>query len=200
MRKLIAGMALAISASFANGALLDVPVPANAYITLNGFEWAWGASCTSKGAGDCDTPAFGYQLTQGWRVAVASDMGLAPTALNFLFPGANVPFNGSDPVSGARFDFLNAAYTNAASAGACATAYFTNADGNNSCDWFNGGGQNVNTVGWFNQNGEANFFAEMLFIRTTNVTAIPLPASFVPLLSGLGLLGYIARRRTQRTA
>jgi hypothetical protein len=198
--KLVAAMTLALSATFAQGALLDVPVPTNAYIKLNGFDWAWGGNCASNGGTGCDTLSFAFQQTQGWRIAVASDMPLAPTALNFLFAGANVPFNGTDPVSGARFDFVNAAYTNAGLAGACASAYFTLGDSENSCDWGNGGGQNVNTIGWFNQNGETNFFAEVLFIRDPGATVIPLPATFAPLLAGLALIGGVAHRRRERTA
>jgi hypothetical protein len=182
-----------------NAALIDAPLPTNTYITLNGFDWAWGASCITKGASDCDTPSFGFQQALGWDIAQSTDMALAPTALDFLFPGANVPFNGVDPVSGASFAYLNDAYTDAQSAGACATAYFTLGDGvgvaqGNSCDWYNGGDQNVNTLGWFNQNGESNFYADVLFVR--QVSVIPVPAAVWLFGTALiGLFGFSKRRK-----
>lgn len=144
-------------------------------------------------APDCDTIDAAFQTALGWRIAEASDMAIAPTALDFLFPGANVPFNGVDPVSGAGFEFLNPAYTNAASAGACASSYFTLGDGNNTCDWSNGCSQNNNTVGWYNQNGESRFFADVLFIR--NVPEVPVPAAICLFSSGLIGLISIARRK-----
>ena len=183
-------IATALLAPTAQAALLETPLPSNAYITLNGFQWAWGSSCTQRDASDCDTPDIGFQQALGWRVAEASDMAIAPTALDFLFPGANVPFNGTDPVSGAAFEYLNAAYTSAASAGACASSYFTLGDGNNTCDWVNGNGQNVNTVGWFNQNGQSAFVSEMLFVR-----AVPEASSGAMLALGLAALALARRRR-----
>ena len=194
IRLLTANFFLIMMISSANAALVQAPLPANAYITLNGFDWAWGASCSSRSAADCDTPDFSFQISLGWRIAEAGDMGIAPTALNFLRAGANVPFNGRDPVSGAGFDFLNAAYTTAASAGACANSYFTLGDGNNTCDWGNGGGQNLNTNGWFNQNGETRFFAEVLFVRVTS--PVPEPGTWLLLTGGLACISRFRQRLT----
>lgn len=190
----IAIVTLGLASTSSQAALIETALPTSAYITLNGFDWAWGASCVTKGASDCDTPDTAFQATFGWRVAETTDMGLAPTALDFLFPGANVAFNGTDPVSGAAFEYTNTAYTNAASAGACANAYFTLGDGNNTCDWGNGGEQNFNTLGWFNQNGESRFFAEMLFVR--DIAPIPVPAAVWLFSSGLlGLIGITRRKK-----
>lgn len=82
------------------------------------------------------------------------------------------------------------------SAGACASAYFTLADGNNSCDWFNGSGQDTNTVGWFNQNGENSFFADVLFVRDSVMDPVPVPGAAVLLGSALaGFAGFKRRRK-----
>jgi hypothetical protein len=175
----------------AQAALIDAPLPANAYITRNGYDWAWGANCSSMGAPDCSPLEFGFQSSQGWRIAQASDMALAPTAMDFLFAGANVPFNGTDPVSGSSIDLVNEAYLNAASSGACASSYFTLGGEYNTCDWINGSGQDVstNTLGWFNQNGENNFYAEVLFIRS-----VPEPATAVLFFLGAVLLLTLGRK------
>ncbi|MFK7887139.1 MAG: VPLPA-CTERM sorting domain-containing protein [Gammaproteobacteria bacterium] len=185
---------LSVGITPAQAALVETALPDNAFITMNGFDWAWGANCSSVEFNACDTIDLSFQSGFGWRIAEASDMDLAPVALDFLFAGANVAFNGFDPVSGASFDFLNDAYADAASAGACASAYFTLGDGSNACDWFNGGGQDTNTVGWFNQNGENRFFSDVLFVRET--TVVPVPAAVW--LLGSGLLGLVGLRRRNK--
>jgi hypothetical protein len=177
----------------ANAALFDVPLPSNTFITLNGFDWAWGASCAENFATGCDTLSFAFQTGEGWSIAQASDMTNAPTALDFLFPGANVPFNGADPVTGATFGFLNSAYTGD---GACATAYFTLGDGDIDCGWSNGGGQNIGTEGWFNQNGETRPFAEVLFVR--GISEVPVPAAFW--LFGTALIGFVGMSRRRKVS
>jgi hypothetical protein len=107
---------LAGSAALAQAQIIDAPVPANACITRNGFDRAWAS------------PVPGADLTlqagQGWRIPTALELQIAPLATDFLFAGAIVPFNGTDPVSGATFQVTNAAYTSAASAGGLRFAVF----------------------------------------------------------------------------
>jgi len=184
----------AITAPWAQAALIDAPLPANAYITRNGYDWAWGANCSSMGSADCSPIEYSFQSSQGWRIAQASDMALAPSAIDFLFPGANVPFNGTDLISGSSFDFLNETYASAASAGACASSYFTLGGEYNTCDWLNGSGQDdsINTAGWFNQNGEDHFYAEVLFIR-----AVPEPSALALFSMGATVL-LTGMRRNKR--
>lgn len=174
-------------------ALFDVPLPNNAFITLNGFDWAWGANCNANEGTGCDTLDFAFQTGQGWRIAEAGDMDLAPLATDFLFDGANVPYNGVDPITGASFS-SGGTYDMEMSAGACASAYFTSGDGAIQCNFGNGSGQNINTNGWFNQNGESRFFADVLFVR--DGTVIPVPAAVW--LFGSSLIGLVglARRRS----
>ena len=192
---------LALAASFlavsSKAAKLDEPVPINAYITLNGYDWAWGSNCSRNEGTGCDTLDFAYQATQGWRIAMETDMSKAPRAVDFLFPGGNVPFNGVDPVSGAKFNLTNSAYTSANSDGACASSYFTKGDGSNACNWFNGSGQNTNTLGWFNQNGESRIFADVIFVR--DISPIPEPSAFALLALGFIVVATVAKpRRKER--
>jgi hypothetical protein len=107
----------------------------------------------------------------------------APLATDFLFAGANVPFNGTDPVSGATFSAVSADYTAAASAGAVATPYFNNVY--HHADWQDGLGETFGP--WAGMAG-ANSTADQLVVRT-----VPEPAS-LPLLA-LGGAGLLLRRR-----
>src|SRR6266852_1401736 len=104
--------------SSAHASFINSPVPGNAFITEAGRDWAWAMPVPSDGSG-----GFGvlvdltFQGPLGWHVPTAADLAVAPLATHFLFAGANVPFNGTDAVSGATFQATNGAYTGA---GACA--------------------------------------------------------------------------------
>ena len=184
MAQSAAAFALAVTfATSAQAALINTPVPTNAYITLGGLDWAWAMPVPSDGSG-----GFGVfidlsvQGPLGWRVPTAAELALAPLATQFLFAGANVPFNGVDPISGASFAATNANYTGD---GACAAPYFNNTYSH--CDWQDGLGQPLGP--WFGLAG-APSFADSLAVRN----AVPEPASL--LLLGLGLAGLaLARRR-----
>ncbi len=128
-------------------ALVETPLPSNTYITFDGLEWAWAYPFPAT------YPGFdlSYQSQFGWRLPTAAELDNAPTAMDFLFPDANVPFisdpskwttggpSAPDPISGAYFSTTNPAYVTAASAGACATPYFSG--GYTNCDWADGNGQ-----------------------------------------------------------
>ena len=181
-----AAIALAvICATSAQAAIINTPVPTNAYITVGGLDWAWAMPVPSDGSG-----GFGVfidlsvQGPLGWHVPSAAELALAPLAIQFLFPGANVPFNGIDPISGASFSATNPNYTGD---GACAAPYFNNTFSH--CDWQDGLGQPLGP--WFGMAG-APSFADSLAVRNS----VPEPASV--LLLGLGLAGLaLARWRRQ---
>jgi len=191
-RILIAALAaMALCCGRANAALIDAPLPTSAYIVFNGLDWAWAFPLPGDTSPNFD---LSYQSQFGWTVPTAAQLAVAPSATDFLFAGANVPFNGIDPVSGASFNATNAAYTSAASAGACATPYFSSGT-YKSCDWNDGQGQSGGL--WSGVAGYSLAYAEQLVVRP-DVSATPLPAALPLFASGLGALGLLARRKKRK--
>ena len=172
-------VAASMTALPAKAAIYDFPVASNAYITQTGLDWAWARPLP----GGID---FSVQGALGWRLPTAAELASsAPLATDFLFTGANVPFNGVDPVSGSRFEVTNAAYTGA---GACAAAYFSSFL---HCDWQDGLGQTYGP--WAGMRG-ARSFADQLVVR---VSAVPVPGAFGMLFSAL--VGGAALRRRKKS-
>lgn len=165
------GAALTTSLCTTAFAAINSPVPASAYITQSGLDWAWAYPLPAANGINLT-----YQSTQGWRLPTATELASAPAATAFLKAGGNVPFNGTDPVSGAEFQARNAAYTGP---GACATPYFS--DSYLHCDWFNGGGQPG--ASWAAPG--ATGAEDQLVVRGALVVTAPTP---VPLWGPLGLL------------
>ena len=101
MKKLVSAAAGALLLAFPAteaSAAIDLPVPEELYITINGMDWAWASPCSPGGCWSGTGIDMSYQSTQGWRIAEAADFLLGPTAADFGTPQ----------------DF------------ACASAYFTN--------------------------------------------------------------------------
>lgn len=181
-KALLAAATLAVSASAADAALYDQPLAANAYITMNGLDWAWASAGGNFNANyDVD---LSYQGQFGWRAPTAAELLTAPVGLDFMFAGANVPLGGTDPVSGSYFGFTDANLTGAA---ACAAAYF-NLSGK--CDWGNAPGNIGNPQPWYTPGASG-----ILDVVVVRVAAVPLPASGLLLASVLGLFGWMSRRK-----
>ena len=167
----------------ASAATYNHEVASNAYVTKGGLDWAWANPLPN----DVAPIDFSFQGAFGWRLPTLAELlASAPTALEFLFPGANVPFNGTDPVSGSRFQATNADYTGA---GACAAAYFSLSYVH--CDWQDGLGQPLGP--WAGMPG-AFSFAEQLVVRDA-MGAVPLPAGIVLLGGGLGAFFGFGRKK-----
>jgi hypothetical protein len=176
-----------LMASAAHAQLVQTPVPGNATVTKNGLQWAWAYPLPAS-AGGFD---LGYQSSLGWRLPTAAELALAPLATDFMYPGANVPFNGVDPVSGATFQARNSNYIGDA---ACATPYFS--DSFVHCDWFNGMGQidpntNLPSV-WAGMPGSPGY-ADQLVVRDAVIS--PEPTTMLLLTNGLAFCGFVGYRR-----
>jgi hypothetical protein len=171
------------AAGGAQAAIINAPVPVNAYINFGGLDWAWASPVAADGSFGNGAIDLSFQGALGWRLPTLAELAAAPTALDFMFPGANVPFGGSDPVSGATFAATNPNLTGDA---ACAAPYFNNSYSH--CDWINGRGQNPPEDWW--KSGDPSYY-ESLVVR--DATVVPEPGALA--LLGLGLIGLVAARK-----
>ena len=180
---LLAASALAAFAAPAavQAAFVNAPVPVNATVIFHGLQWAWASPL------DQTSVDLSYQSQFGWRLPTASELALAPTALQFIYAGANTPFGGSDPVSGATW-----AYTDGQTGfGANAVPYFNSVY--HHADFCNAPGSGCS----FNNEQPWNvgsFYAESLVVRTAP-GGVPEPAAWAMMLAGFGLVGSAMRRR-----
>jgi len=177
---LLAAATLAVAAP-ASAALFDLPVPANAYISFAGLNWAWASPCGPSPVNACDPTAANYlsfQGGQGWRLPTPVELAVRPSASVFLFAGANVPAFGFDPVTMATFFGANR------TDGACAAPYFSGLWRN--CDFADGVAGLVNGGDF----GETWFVRD---VRDPNPEPVPAPTALA--LLGLGLAGLALRRR-----
>ena len=178
MLKLAAAVLAATVLSTPAAAVINAPVPTNAFITFGGNDWAWAAPCAPSSP-SCGGITLAFQGALGWRLPTLAEFATGPTANDFLFRGANVPGSGTS-VEGTQF-------FGTASDGACAAAYFST--NQNHCDF--GDGQ----VGGIFGNGgpfTGNPNVETWVIRGA---VVPEPGTWALLIVGFGMVGTAARRR-----
>jgi hypothetical protein len=176
MKSVMVLLGLLLMGAQAQAAVLDAPVPDNAAIMFDGLQWAWGGPCPYSGG--CAFPGdLSYQGPLGWRLPTFTEVAALPAdfASDFVFPTANVPNGGTDPISGAEFTPSPGAVA------ACAAPYFNVVL--SKCDWTDG--VNSDWAGATN----ADKFAEQLYVR-----AVPEPASLVVLSAAILGLGLTRRR------
>src|SRR3990170_6804097 len=84
---LFAAMVIAAFGTFTNAraAILDAPVPDNAYISLNGLDWAWAAPCSDVNCGSGFGLDLSFQGLLGWYIPSAAELALAPLVQDFIF-------------------------------------------------------------------------------------------------------------------
>ena len=153
------------------------PVPTNATIVFGNLRWAWAYPLPAADGMDGN-----YQfLNFGWRLPTTAELSLAPSAMDFLFTGGNVPFNGTDASSSAYFDNTNAAYSGD---GACATPWFSSDYYH--CDWQDGNGQ---ACGPWAGTPAAESFADQLVVQDV----VPEPSTWLLLSMGMAALALCLR-------
>ena len=160
----------------ATAALLDAPVPSNAYITVGSYDVAWVSPVDEGYYLD-----LSYQSQFGWQVMTASVFNqLGINAFSFVKACANVDYftgNNYDEVSGATLHYFPGPLPNGDVA--IAVPYFST--NYTWADWGNG------------VDGLWNFTGDEFYYETLAYRVVPVPAAVW--LFGTGLAGLVGLRR-----
>lgn len=178
-----AGLCLTVFSTFANGALYNAEVPANTYVTINGFDVAWAAPCAAEG-NSCGNIDLSFQGQFGWQVMTKEVFeSLSIDYLDFVVVGGNVGYftgNNLDEISGARIG-ARCSFEVPGDV-AVAAPYFSST--HDYVDWANGA-LNI----WDPISDDP--CAEALVYRPS-VSTVPVPGAL--LLLGTGLAALLASR------
>jgi hypothetical protein len=111
-----------------------------------------------------------------------------------MFAGANVPLGGTDPVSGAYFDYASSSLDGPA---ANAVPYFN--DVVSYGDWCNGVGSacGFGELPWWGQPG-AQEISESLVVRSA-ASGVPEPSTWAMMVLGFAGLGFAGNRTRARS-
>jgi hypothetical protein len=144
------------------------------------LQWAWASPLAAFSVD------LSYQSQFGWRLPTAAELATAPTGVMFIYAGANTPFGGTDPISGAQWQYTDGQTGFAANAVPYFNSTYHHAD---FCNAPGSGCSFNNEQSW---NGPVDF-AETLVVRG----AVPEPAAWALMIAGFGLVGASMRRRTK---
>lgn len=152
-------------ATNADAALVNAPVAASDYITFGGDDWAYASPCAPF-APSCSVIDLSYQGAQGWALPSIAQMDAAIAAA------------GGAASWTAMFQSI----------GACAAEYFSNYS---HCDYSQA--TNGDIYNYSANVIDSNAYYDEVFV--VRVAAVPVPASLPLIVGGLGLMGFVARRR-----
>lgn len=179
MKKLILAAAFLGCMGSAHAQLINAgtAIPdANILINLNntGLDWVYAGPIAPNEFSAGNLQPANYRAAEGWRVATTEEWALRPEWTDFIVPGYTV----------------SPGYTNDHNSYIFASEYwgpFSHVDLNDYA-----AGRVTDGV-----NGYLGALPETIYVRDTLAAAVPEPETYAMLMAGLGLIGFVSRRRRQ---